>query len=767
MSDPSCLAEKQRSPSLILTAVSQRPHVRGSSSRDNADNGTASTITATATTCKSITVLGRKRKADALGRVSDSHLGGSNSSNNSNHASPAVKFQKKDSNTTDSSIAVIDFATSSASASAASAAVVGGRGSTAGWTTCPLCGKYSSKRYALGRGISAHLQAVHTPWKPSKMALKIQRRHYEERQRRQQYQERLGSTNHRADQEQQQPHTQQKSQADQSQRDDEDDDATKKDKYNNIDNSYDPTIQVQESWSSSLSLEPWEPTQQEIDDWDARVLEILRCIERDHHHHRHHATVSRNEKDNNNNKSDKNRNDKRSNTKASQGGGGLPSDNGENDNDLITSTTTRVGDNNPPPALVAVLGKDRSGQTVQAYRQSLPPFLQAAADGSLDILQSMVQEAVRPTMDSRVVGVVDNTAADYHTKQAMNAPPPPPPQRSVSSMQQLLDTRDRHLSTAEHWAAGGGHLECLAFLLDLRLQCQYPMVVNQRLPEQPQQQQQQQQQQQSSSSSKNEMSSVTSSSISSSGHPWMTKKMRRRDGKTCLHYAARNGQLACVQYLLNSSRSSSYCLLQQQEQLPTQQEETEATTMLRRNQVVNESSGDGTTPLHMACYGGHLSVVRYLIQQGADVVARNDWGCTAAHWVGMTLSTDRRAIRTLCRLLQRAGVSFTDRQSQGHTPLHKAAQKRNKHVIEWMAEDKKTTTTKKMKKKTEGSRGATSPNKDSEDDDDDNGAGLSLQEKELAGGADLIGHHCPSEIWTSVGGDSQFADWMKEIAHGW
>jgi hypothetical protein len=66
-------------------------------------------------------------------------------------------------------------------------------------------------------------------------------------------------------------------------------------------------------------------------------------------------------------------------------------------------------------------------------------------------------------------------------------------------------------------------------------------------------------------------------------------------------------------------------------------------------------------------------------------------------------------------------------------------------------------------KRTEGSMSATSQDHDSEDD----GAGLSLQEKELAGGPDLIGQHCPSDIWISVGGDSQFADWMKEIAPGW
>ena len=58
-----------------------------------------------------------------------------------------------------------------------------GRGSVSGWTSCPLCGKFSRKRYAIGRGISRHLQDVHTPWKPGKLAQKIHRRKHEASER--------------------------------------------------------------------------------------------------------------------------------------------------------------------------------------------------------------------------------------------------------------------------------------------------------------------------------------------------------------------------------------------------------------------------------------------------------------------------------------------------------------------------------------------------------------------------------------------------------
>ena len=178
-------------------------------------------------------------------------------------------------------------------------------------------------------------------------------------------------------------------------------------------------------------------------------------------------------------------------------------------------------------------------------------------------------------------------------------------------------------------------------------------------------------------------------------------KRRRRDGKSCLHYAARNGHLDCVKYLVQSHAMD-----------------------------IQQASGDGTTPLHMACYGGHLSVIQYFVsQEPCAARATNEWGCSAAHWVAMTLNPHTDQVHSLCSFLkEECGVDFGARQAQGHSALHKAAQRQNRHVLEWMADN------------------------------------LSKEVLQFAAAAD-DGGHIPSEIWFQVGGDATVTAWMK--SQGW
>jgi hypothetical protein len=431
-------------------------------------------------------------------------------------------------------------------------AVQSGRGALVGWTTCPLCGRHSAKRYALGRGIASHLHAVHTPWNPGKMERKKQRR-MEERCR-----------------------------------------AEKRQKSAMLDAAAGQDGAT--NYETPAVPEVWEPSQEEIDAWDERILQILKDLE---------ATK-------------------------------------EHDNDDDVGNKKELGKND----ITNAAGFDRNGQPSKSYRKSLPPFIQAAADGNLTRLKDMVAE------------VEVSKPNDNHGDCRV-------------AVWNLVDTRDRHLSTAEHWAAGGGHISCLKYLLDLRQKYLSPSEKD------------------------------TSEDVSN------VKRTRRRDGKTCLHYSARNGHLDGVKFLVEEQGHS-----------------------------IDEISGDGTTPFHMACFGGHCEVAEFFIGQNANVLAVNDWGCSPAHWAGMTISKERKKVRQLCNLLRKAGVSFSERQKQGHSCAHKAAQKLNRSVIEWMAESS-----------------------------DQGGANLSAEEKEQAGKPD-VGGHTPSNIWRSVGGAEEFAKWMEEQL-GW
>jgi len=131
------------------------------------------------------------------------------------------------------------------------------------------------------------------------------------------------------------------------------------------------------------------------------------------------------------------------------------------------------------------------------------------------------------------------------------------------------------------------------------------------------------------------------------------KKRKKREQKSALHWAARHGHIHCVDLILSQFSFS-----------------------------VDDAAGDGTTPLHYACYGGHLVVVQRLINLGADPTKCNDWGCDCSHWAAMSNSNESLEV---CQYLLQCGVSFTKSQKQGHTPLHKAAQKKNVRLIQWLA----------------------------------------------------------------------------------
>ncbi|KAL7516617.1 hypothetical protein ACHAWX_001612 [Stephanocyclus meneghinianus] len=524
-----------------------------------------------------------------------------------------------------------------------------GRGSIAGWTPCPLCctgglhastlpsaiipsdesirniltnlkPSKSTKLFSHGRGLAAHLHAVHTPWNPGKAELKRRaalRKRYENEQKRIRewigVEEGEGNARTCLCEVERRPKKR-----------------AKRTQSVNSECEHDNTLPL-----NSIP-EKWDPSDEELSQWNQRVLEIVKLVESE---------------------------SKKNKYMSIHNGGETAS----SETDEVCNL--QKGDFTNAPA-----GTDRSGKPCPSYRESLPLFLAAAANGDIATLR-------------RCIKTKENSLCNFDGTMRRH-------------IQSLIYCRDRNGSTAEHWAAGGGHTECLSYLLELRDMVSESSIspaikVN-------------------DNGRDDKTVTDTSTSIKTEATRNNNKIRKRRDGKTPLHYAARNGHTACIDCILSRRDAPS----------------------------VDIPSGDGTTPLHMACYGGHPSTVRHLINvYHANVHATNEWLCGTAHWSAMSLANEGMdAVIELCNYLKEdCGVDFVARQRQGHTPLHKAASKKNQEVVEWLA-------------------GKFMDGRESD-------ARFSEEELKFMGEPDKCGN-VPSDIWSSVGGDVTFATWMK-VECGW
>lgn len=99
------------------------------------------------------------------------------------------------------------------------------------------------------------------------------------------------------------------------------------------------------------------------------------------------------------------------------------------------------------------------------------------------------------------------------------------------------------------------------------------------------------------------------------------------------------------------------------------QVERAAALLAKDARLANAYAPDGFTPLGLAAFFGHGSVVNLLLREGADVnaVSRNATGYTAL--TGAVARGDTEIVATLLT----AGANANHRYGSGYSPLHEAA----------------------------------------------------------------------------------------------
>jgi ankyrin repeat protein len=84
---------------------------------------------------------------------------------------------------------------------------------------------------------------------------------------------------------------------------------------------------------------------------------------------------------------------------------------------------------------------------------------------------------------------------------------------------------------------------------------------------------------------------------------------------------------------------------------------------------VNAKNDDDKTPLHVACWKGHVAVVKQLVGHGANIEAKNISGCTPLH-----LASWEGHVQVVKALLSRR-VNIEAKNNSGCAPLHQAPDK--------------------------------------------------------------------------------------------
>ncbi|CAK0827107.1 unnamed protein product [Prorocentrum cordatum] len=121
-------------------------------------------------------------------------------------------------------------------------------------------------------------------------------------------------------------------------------------------------------------------------------------------------------------------------------------------------------------------------------------------------------------------------------------------------------------------------------------------------------------------------------------------------GRTALHWAARNGRLEVIRWLV-------------------EEQGVQADALTR----------DGTSAFCWAAWQGHLGCLQWLAAHGCDVHSTNSYGCNAALWAAQGPGGVE-----ICSFLFSQSCDFAQINANGHSALHKAAQRGKHEVCRWL-----------------------------------------------------------------------------------